>query len=69
MATKVQVETTEADRVLEWRRDVLKEAGVKTPYRLHLAASKSDLHKILRAKKAGCGDKRLVEIFGDKEGD
>jgi hypothetical protein len=67
MATKDVVEQTEEERVTQWRYDVLKEAGVRSPHRAKLAFGRADLHEIVKAKEAGCSDKLLMQIFGDSE--
>lgn len=60
----IEASQTENDKVVMWRFEQMKEAGIKPAYAVILAdAHHSDLHKILAAKLQGCPDTLLLEIF------
>ena len=54
---------TEADRVQAWRAGNLVRAGVSLDVAEVLAATEADLHKLLKAFKAGMTERQAVEIF------
>lgn len=63
VAVAAKAAVSEEKRVEYWRRDVLLEANVGVKWLLELARCDADLHKIVRAKQAGCHDYLLVKIF------
>ena len=46
-----------------WRFSQLWDAGYDSKVAEELALSESDLHKMVKAKKAGLSDERALEIF------
>ena len=53
----------EAAQVYSWRFDILWGAGYDSMVAELLAHGPGDLHEMADAKKAGCTDRRALEIF------
>jgi hypothetical protein len=69
MAKQPSSATAETDEELEkihaWRMHVLLEAGVRPMDAEALADSPADLHRMVRAARAGCSSELLREIFAE----
>lgn len=62
--SEATVEWSEADRIFDWRAECLQGEGVQPEVAAVLAASSSDLHKMIASKRQGCSDKLLLKIYG-----
>lgn len=64
-ATLDRTRSEEETKVALWRWEVLVAAGVHHKTADRLAASESDLHRMVGAKAAGATDTQLLQIFAE----
>lgn len=62
LADKIDLESSEADRVFAWRYELLLRDGCSDLEATAIAASGFDLHRARKMLEAGCSTEQLAEI-------